>query len=122
MMDLGLPTLASLPQLGVCFLGGVLLGYGYFRTLRMTVDVLIGGGAPLLGAALTLGRVAVLCVGLYLAVQAGGMALLAALAGLLATKTFVMARTRAEKSAPIQKINITPQLIDKKTQKFGTPL
>ena len=75
------------------FLGGLPLGYAYFRALRLTVDLVVGGRAPLLGLALTLVRVAMLGGGLFLAVLGGAWSLLAALAGVLVAKKFAVLRT-----------------------------
>jgi len=89
--------LAALPLpllLPVCFLGGLLLGYLYFRALRETANLIVSHGHPLLGMILTLGRLALLCVGFYLAVLAGGLALLAALAGVLGAKWLMLPHAR----------------------------
>ncbi len=92
MIDLSaLPLPVILP---VCFLGGLVLGYVYFRALRETADLIVSRGAPLLGLALTLGRLALLCAGFYLAVLAGGLALLTALAGVLGAKTLMLRQAR----------------------------
>jgi F1F0 ATPase subunit 2 len=92
MIDLStLPLPVTLP---VCFLGGLVLGYIYFRAVRETANLIVTQGHPLLGLALTLGRMAVLCAGFYLAVQAGGLALLVALAGVLAAKALMLRQTR----------------------------
>jgi hypothetical protein len=94
MIDLSdLPLTLTLP---VCFLGGMLLGFAYFRAIRMTVDLILGGGPAVLGLALTLGRFAVLGAGFYLAVLAGAFALLAALAGVLCAKALMLRHTRGE--------------------------
>lgn len=92
MIDLSaLPPPVTLP---VCFLGGLVLGYVYFRVLRETANLIAGQGSPLLGLGLTLGRLALLCAGFYLAVLAGGFALLAALAGVLGAKALMLRQTR----------------------------
>ncbi|WP_116131546.1 ATP synthase subunit I [Tropicimonas sp. IMCC34043] len=92
MIDLAaLPLSVVLP---VCLLGGLVLGYTYFRALRMTADLIVGQGRPLLGLALTLGRLTLLAAGFYLAVQAGAFALLAALAGVLGAKALMLRRVR----------------------------
>ena len=89
MIDLtNLPLTLALPG---SFIGGLLLGFVYFRAVRATVDLLVAHGSPLLALALTFGRLALIGGGLYLAVQAGGLALLAALFGVLVAK-FVMVR------------------------------
>jgi hypothetical protein len=89
MIDLAaLPLALTLP---VAFIGGLLLGLVYFRAVRLTADLIVGQKNPLLGLALALGRLALLGVGLYVAVLAGAPALLAALAGVLLAK-FVMVR------------------------------
>ena len=89
MIDLAaLPLFLTLP---VFFIGGLLIGLVYFRALRLTADLIVGRGNPLLGLALALGRLALLGVGFYIAVLTGGLALLAALAGVLMAK-FVMVR------------------------------
>lgn len=89
--------LSSLPLpviLPVCFLGGLVLGYVYFQALRETTSLIANQGSPLLGLALTLGRLGLLCAGLYLAVKAGGLALLAALAGVLIAKAVMLRHAR----------------------------
>jgi Cu/Ag efflux pump CusA len=92
MIDLAaLPLSLTLP---ICFLAGLVLGYAYFRAVRETADLIVGQGPLLLGLALTLGRLALLCAGFYLAVQAGGLALLAALAGVLCAKTVMLRQAR----------------------------
>ena len=88
MMDLA--TLPLPVRLVVCFLGGLLLGYAYFRALRKTTDLIIGGGSALFGLALTFGRMAMLAAGFYLAVLMGGIALLAALGGVLCAKALLL--------------------------------
>jgi F1F0 ATPase subunit 2 len=82
--------------LPVCFLGGVLLGYIYFRALRMTADLITSQGHPLLGLALTFGRLALLVAGFYVAVLAGGLALLAALGGVLCAKLLMLRNIRGD--------------------------
>lgn len=86
-----LPLLVTLP---VAFLGGLALGYAYFLALRETANVIVAQRHPLLALALTLGRVALLGVGLYGAVLVGGVALLAALAGVLCIKAVVIRQAR----------------------------
>lgn len=76
--------------LPVCFLGGLVIGYVYFRALRETADLIVSRGHPLLAMILTLGRLALLCAGFYLAVLAGGVALLAALAGVIGAKGLML--------------------------------
>lgn len=85
-----LTTLPLPVTLTVCFLGGLLLGFAYFRALRKTTDLIVGGGPMFLGLALTLGRLALLGAGFYVAVLAGGTALLAALAGVLCAKGLML--------------------------------
>jgi hypothetical protein len=81
------PLFVALP---VCFGGGLLLGFAYFRALRATADVLVKGDRPVLGLVLTLGRLFGLAAGLYVAVLVGGLALLAALAGVLCAKWIML--------------------------------
>jgi hypothetical protein len=76
-----------------CFASGFVLGCTYFRALRATADLIVGGGSMLLGLSLTLGRVACLGAGLYLAVLSGALALLAALAGVLCAKALLLRQT-----------------------------
>jgi hypothetical protein len=85
------PLLVILP---VCFAGGLGMGFAYFRTLRTTAGLLVRGERPLLGLALTFGRLVCLGAGLYVAVLVGGLALLAALAGVLCAKTIMLRRMR----------------------------
>ena len=92
MIDLAaLPLALTLP---VSFIGGLLLGFVYFRAMRMTADLIVGQGNPLLGLALALGRLALLGLGFYLAVLAGALPLLAALAGVLAIKFLMVRKAR----------------------------
>ncbi|WP_211216491.1 N-ATPase subunit AtpR [Yoonia vestfoldensis] len=86
-----LPLMVLLP---LCFLGGLFIGYGYFRALRETANLLVNGGEPLRAIALTLGRISLLASGFFLAVLAGGLALLAAFAGLLCAKWIMLRRMR----------------------------
>lgn len=76
------------------FFGGFVLGLVYFRCLRATTDLILCDGNPMHGLVLTLGRLAVLCIGLFVAVQSGSVALLAALAGILCAKTWVLRHSR----------------------------
>ncbi len=92
MIDLSLLPLPVI--LPICFLGGLVLGYIYFRALRETTNLVVSQGHPLLGLALTLGRLALLCGVFYLAVLAGGAALLATLAGVLAAKALMLRQIR----------------------------
>lgn len=78
----------------ICFVAGLLLGFAYFSAVRMTVNLVLNGGHPLLGLALTFGRFAGLAAGFYLAVLAGGLCLLAALAGVLCAKALILNQTR----------------------------
>ncbi|MEY8120464.1 MULTISPECIES: ATP synthase subunit I [unclassified Falsihalocynthiibacter] len=85
--------LANLPLpllLPASFLGGLVLGYAYFYALRVTADLIIGHGHPLLALLLTFGRLAGLGVGFYIAVRADGFALIAALAGVLCAKALML--------------------------------
>ncbi len=92
MTDLAaLPLLATLPT---AFLAGLALGYIYFRALRQTADAIVAQGRPLFALALTLGRVALLGLGLYGAVLMGGLALLAVLAGVLCAKAVMIRQAR----------------------------
>ncbi|PIL20121.1 hypothetical protein P775_10660 [Puniceibacterium antarcticum] len=93
-MDLStLPPQLTLPA---CFIGGILLGYGYFRALRLTANLIVSQGHPLLGLALTIGRLAFLCAGFYVAVQAGGFALLTALGGVICAKALMLRQYRGD--------------------------
>nr|WP_272213178.1 ATP synthase subunit I [Marinicella sp. W31]MDC2879125.1 ATP synthase subunit I [Marinicella sp. W31] len=76
------------------FLGGFALGYAYFLAMRRTADLIVSQGHPVLALALTFGRLALLFVGFYLAVQAGWAALLVALAGVLVAKAVILRGTR----------------------------
>lgn len=77
----------------VCFAGGTVLGYVYFRALRETARLVVAQGHPLIGLALTLGRLGLLCAGFYVAVLAGAVPLLAALAGVLTAKAIMLRTT-----------------------------
>lgn len=76
------------------FAGGVGLGFCYFRALRQTTEMLIGGGSMLLALGLTLGRVATIAAGFYLASRLGATALLAAFAGAMIGRMIIMAQQR----------------------------
>lgn len=92
MIDLSAtPLLISLP---ICFLAGLFIGYGYFRALRATADLIVHEGQPLLGLALTLGRLSLLATAFFIAVLAGGFALLATFAGVLCAKALMLHRMR----------------------------
>ncbi|WP_028914036.1 ATP synthase subunit I [Pseudorhodobacter ferrugineus] len=91
MIDFSVLPLALI--LIACFMGGLMLGYAYFRALRATADLIVGGGSVLLGLGLTLGRVGFLGLGLYVAVLGGALALLAALAGVLCAKALILWQT-----------------------------
>jgi F1F0 ATPase subunit 2 len=84
-----LPLVLTLP---LCFAGGVLLGLAYFRVLRWTTDLIVNGGSPVLALSLSLGRLVMIGAGFYLAVLFGGLALLAALAGVLTVRTLMLRR------------------------------
>lgn len=85
-----LATLPAFILLQICFLGGLLIGYGYFRALRETAHLLVKGGAPLRAIALTVGRISVLTMAFYIAVLLGGVALLATFAGVLCAKWIML--------------------------------
>lgn len=90
MIDLStLPLLIILPT---CFIGGLFIGYGYFLALRETTNLIVREGRPLLAVALTLGRLSLLATGFFIAVLAGGLALLATLAGVLCAKALMIRR------------------------------
>ncbi len=90
MIDLSaIPLFVLLP---ICFLGGLIIGYGYFRALRETANLLVNGGEPLRAIALTLGRISLLATGFFVAVLLGGLALLATLAGVLCAKAIILRR------------------------------
>ena len=42
-----LTTLPFISPLRLCFLGGLVIGYGYFRALAMTANLIVGGGTAL---------------------------------------------------------------------------
>ncbi len=94
MIDLS--TLTLIITLPTCFLGGLFIGYIYFRALRETANLIVRGGHPLLGLALTLGRLSLLTSGFFIAVLAGGLALLAALAGVLCAKALMLRQHRRD--------------------------
>ncbi|MDF1856560.1 ATP synthase subunit I [Pseudooceanicola sp.] len=96
MNPLDLPLIPLLPA---CFVAGLILGYAYFAALRHTAGLIVKGGQPLLGLALTFGRLALLGGGFWLAVQAGALALLTALAGVLGAKAVILRRARQGESA-----------------------
>ena len=87
-----LSTLPHVFLLPICFLGGLFIGWGYFRALRETANLIVGGDKPLRAIVLTLARISLLATGFFIAVLAGGLALLAALAGLLCAKWIMLRR------------------------------
>ena len=94
MIDLStLPLLITLPS---GFLAGLFIGYGYFRALRETANLIVHEGQPLLAIALTLGRISLLSTGLFITVLAGGFTLLATFAGVLCAKALMLHRIRRE--------------------------
>lgn len=94
MIDLSnIPLFITLP---CWFLGGLFIGYGYFRALRETANLIVREGQPLLALALTLGRVSLLASGFFIAVLAGGLALLTTFAGLLCAKSLMLYRMRKD--------------------------
>jgi len=72
------------------FAVGAGVGLAYFRALRLTTDMIVGGGSALLVLALTLGRLALLGAIFFVMALAGGPALLAALAGILVAKALML--------------------------------
>jgi hypothetical protein len=78
--------------LSICFLGGLFIGYCYFRALRETANLIVGGGKPLRAIVLTLARISLLATGFFIAVLAGAFPLLAALAGVLCAKWIMLRR------------------------------
>jgi hypothetical protein len=87
-----LSNLSLIFLLPICFLGGLFIGYGYFRALRETANLIVGGGKPLRAIVLTLARISLLATGFFIAALAGGLALLAALAGVLCAKWIMVRR------------------------------
>jgi len=91
-------TLPLIMLLPVYFLGGVFIGYGYFHALRETVNLIVDGGNPLGAIILTLARISLMTAGFLIAALAGGLTLMAALAGVLCTKWFLL---RKERDIPV---------------------
>ena len=79
-----------------CFLGGLFIGYGYFRALRATTDLILHEGQALMALALTLGRLSLLATGFFIAVLIGGPALLATLGGVLMAKALMLHKMRRD--------------------------
>jgi hypothetical protein len=79
-----------------CFVGGLVIGHGYFRALKATTDLILHEGKPLMVLALTLGRMSMLATALFIAVLAGGLALLSTFAGVLCAKALMLYRIRRE--------------------------
>ncbi len=90
-----LPLVLTLP---LCFAGGLLLGLAYFRALRWTTALIVDGASPVLALALSLARLVMIGAGFYLAVLFGGLALLAALAGVLTVKTLMLRHNRTDRT------------------------
>ena len=88
MIDLhAVPLLVTMP---VSFAGGIVLGLVYFHTMRIGADMVVSGERPLLVIAAAILRFALLGAGFALALQAGGAALLAALAGVLVGRGLII--------------------------------
>jgi hypothetical protein len=88
------PALAPPLIIALAFLGGALLGWAFFRALRRTTELIIDGDHMLLALALTVGRLALIGAGFYLAALAGGVAILATLAGVLCAKALLLKGAR----------------------------
>lgn len=88
---LSLPFLVVMP---LSFAAGLLVGLAYFRALRITADLIVARSAPMLTLLLTLGRIACLGAVLYAAVLVSGLALMAALAGVVVARTLMIRRMR----------------------------
>jgi hypothetical protein len=84
----------SLSCLPVCSGWRVRPGPGLFPCLQISADLIVRGQRPLLALALTAGRFALVGAGLYGAVLAGGLALLAAFAGVLCAKSLMLRKAR----------------------------
>ena len=92
MIDMhAVPLLVLLP---VSLAGGFALGLAFFRVMHISADLLVEGQRPLLALALTAGRFALVGAGLYGAALAGGLALLAAFAGVLCARSMMLRRAR----------------------------
>jgi len=87
-----LSTLPLVFLLPICFLGGLFIGWGYFRALRETANLIVGGDKPLRAIVLTLARISLLATGFFIAVLVSGLALLGALAGVLCAKWIMLRR------------------------------
>lgn len=68
-----------------CLVAGVGLGWVYFRMLRVTAAILVGGRRSL-ALALTVSRLGVLVAGLYAASRLGALPLLATVVGVLVAR------------------------------------
>ncbi len=82
--------LRTLMTLSACYIGGLLLGFGYFKALRLTTDLIVTNRQPIVGIAMTIGRLGLICTGFYAIVQIGALALLAALTGVLSAKALIL--------------------------------
>jgi uncharacterized membrane-anchored protein len=81
------PMLLLLP---ICFSGGFAMGIVYFRTIRITADMIVSGQRPMLVIALAIGRLALLVCGFALALQAGGFGILVTLAGVIGGREMII--------------------------------
>ena len=90
--------MSAAPILALWLAGGGILGLIYFRLVRLSADLLLSArkGAPVLGVALVLVRLAGLGGVLVLAALQGAGPLLAASLGLLIGRWWMMRRVRAE--------------------------
>lgn len=83
--------------LPACFVGGLVVGHGYFHALRATTDLILHEGKPMMALVLTFGRMSLLATAFFMAVLAGGAALLATFTGVLCAKALMLYRVRLEK-------------------------
>ena len=79
----------------LALMGGIAMGTGYFYALRKTADLIVGGGSTLRAMGLTLGRLALMGTGLYVAALNGALPLLAALLGVLIAKAICLRQDAA---------------------------
>jgi hypothetical protein len=93
MIDLhSIPLAITLP---LSFFSGLILGHIYFRALRETASLIVSNGNIVFGLLMTLGRMTLLGVCFfYLAKLGGGLAILAALAGVLCAKHWLLRQER----------------------------
>jgi hypothetical protein len=87
-------NLRSLAAIAISLPVGFVAGLVYFHALRRSADLMVSGGRATVTLALTAGRLALLVAILLAAAWFGALSLLAAAAGVIAGRNWIMRRNR----------------------------